>query len=77
LQQAAKLILILDARLGMYEPALVCYGAAAAHEDVVGDRLPENLDFKHIGDDLLRLTIDVGVHEGDIVIACNDVPERG
>jgi hypothetical protein len=77
LQQAAKLILILDARLGMYEPALVCYGAVAAYEDVVGDRLPEDLDFEHIGDDLLRFAIDVGVHEGDIVIARNDVPKRG
>ena len=65
------------ARLGVYETALVRDRGIAAHEDVIGDRLAEDLDLEHVGDDLLRLAVDVRVHERDVVVARDDVPERG
>lgn len=61
----------------MYEAALVCYRAVAAHQDVVCDRLTENLDFQDIGDDLFCFAVDVWVDEGDVVIACNNISECG
>src|SRR5713226_2673251 len=48
-----------------------------ADEDVVRDRLAEDLDFENIGDDLLCLAIDVGMHQRNVVIASDHVPERG
>ena len=61
----------------MDKPALVRDGAIAAAEDVIGDRLSEDLDLEHVGDDLLRLAVDVWMHECDVVVARDDVPERG
>lgn len=61
----------------MHEPALVGDRAVAADEDVVCDGLPEDLDLQHIRDDLLRLAVDVGVHQRDVVVARDDVPEGG
>jgi len=37
--------------------------------------LPEHLHLEHIGGDFLRLTIDIGVNERYIVIACYHVSE--
>ena len=61
----------------MYETALVRDCAVAPDEDVVGDGLSEDLDFEHVGDDLLCLAVDVWVHERDVVVACDDVSEGG
>jgi hypothetical protein len=77
LQQTTQLILILNARLWMDDPALICDRTIATHEDIVGDGLTENLDFKHIGDYLFGFPIDIWMHEGDVVVACDDVSERG
>jgi hypothetical protein len=60
----------------MDETALIGDCTIRADEDVVGDRLAEHLDFEHIRDDLLRLAIDVGVYERDVVVARDDVSER-
>lgn len=61
----------------MNQSSLVAQRAVAAHEDVGGDSLPENLDFEYIGDDLLCLSVDVRVHEGNVVVACDHIPEGG
>lgn len=61
----------------MYKPALVRDRAIAAHQDVIGDGLSEDLDLEDIGDDLLGLAVDVWVDEGDVVVARDDVSERG
>lgn len=61
----------------MDKPPLVGDRAVRANEDVVCDRLAEDLDLEHVRDDLLCLAIDVGVHERDVVIAGDDVAERG
>jgi len=59
----------------VYESSLVRYSAITSHEDIIGDRLSEDLDLQHVGDDLLGLAINVRVHEGDIVVTRDDVPE--
>jgi hypothetical protein len=75
LEQAAKLVLILYTRFGMYESTLIRYRAIASDEDIVRDRLSEDLNLENIGDDLLCLPIDVGVNKRNVVVACNDVPQ--
>ena len=61
----------------MDEASLVRDRAVRADEDVVCDGLAENLDLEYVRDDLLRLAVDVGVHERDVVVARDDVAERG
>ena len=75
MQQATELILVLYARLGVYESALVRDCAIGANKDVIRDRLAEDLDLEHVRDDLLRLAVDVGMHEGDVVVARDHVAE--
>ncbi len=60
----------------MDEAALVGDRAIAADENVVRDGLPEDFDLEDIGDDLFRFPVDVGVHEGDVVVARDDISER-
>lgn len=75
LQKTAQFVLVLYAGFWVHETAVVGDGAVTADEDVVGDGLPEDLDLEDIGNYLLRLAVDVGVDEGDIVVACNDIAE--
>ena len=75
LEQTAELVLVLHAGLWVDEAALVGDGAIRADEDVVGDGLAEDLDLEDVRDDLLRLAVDVGVHERDVVVACDHVAE--
>jgi hypothetical protein len=60
----------------MDEATLITDHTVRADEDVVRDRLAEDFDFEHVRDDLLCLAIDVGVHERNVVVACDDVSER-
>jgi hypothetical protein len=60
----------------MDESSLVGDGTIAAHEDVICDRLAEDFNFEYVSDDLLGLPIDVGMYEGNVVVTCDDVPER-
>ena len=69
--------MILYARLGMYKAALIRDSAIRPDEHIVRDRLTENLDLQNVGDNLLRLAVDVRVHECDIVVACDHVAKRG
>lgn len=75
LQQAGQLILVLDAGLGVHEAALVGQAHVAADQHVVGNGLAEDLNAQHVGDDLLRLALEIWVHQGDVVIGRNDVSE--
>ena len=59
----------------MYETSLVRDRTIAAHEDVVRNRLSEDFDFEHIGDDLLGLAVNVRVHERNVVVTGDDVAE--
>jgi hypothetical protein len=75
LQQAGKLILVLNACFGVDDSTIVGDGAVRADEDVVGDGLSEDLDLEDVGDDFLSLPVDVWVHEGDVVVSGDDVAE--
>ena len=60
----------------MNEASLVAERAVGADEHLAGNGLPKHLDLERVSDDLLRLAVDVGVHERDIVVARNHVAER-
>ena len=61
----------------MNEPSLVRDRAVRADEDIFGDSLAEDLDLEDVRDDLLRLAVDVGMYERDMIVACDNVTERG
>jgi hypothetical protein len=61
----------------MHNPALVRDHTIASNKDIVRNCLTEDLDLEHIRDDLLCLSVNVGVDEGDIVVAGDDVSEGG
>lgn len=73
LKQAAQLLLLAPARLGVDEAALVRERAVRADKNVGRDRLPENLDLEDVGNDLLSLAVDVRVDKRDVVVAGDDV----
>lgn len=77
LQQTAQLILVLYTRLGVYKPTLIRNGAIGADKNVIRDSLAKNLDLQDVGDNLLRLAVDIRVDERNIVIACDHVAECG
>lgn len=77
LQQRAELVLVLDAGLGVHDAALVAEAHVAAGQDVVRNGLAEDLDAEHVGDDFLGLALEVGVHEGDVVVGADDIAECG
>jgi hypothetical protein len=49
---------------------LIAQRTIAPHEDVTSHRLPKHFYLQRIGDDFLGLTINVGVNERDVVVAC-------
>ena len=53
----------------MDETSLVTQCGVRSDKDVVGDSLPENLDLEDVGDDLLRLAIQIRVDERNVVVA--------
>lgn len=75
LQQARQLVLVLYARLGVHQPALVAEAHVAADEDVVRHRLPEHLDAQHVSHNLLGLALKVRVDESDVVVCDDDVAQ--
>jgi len=60
----------------MDQSALIAERGVTPDQNVVCDRLPEDLDLEHVRDDFLRFAVDVRVDERDIVIAGDDVAER-
>jgi hypothetical protein len=75
LKQTAQLLLLNPRRARVNKSTLVAQSTVRPDEDIVRDRLPEDLDLEDVGDDLLRLTVNVRVDERDVVVACNDVSE--
>ena len=57
----------------MDQAALVRDGAVASDQHVICNGLSEYLDFEDVRDDLLRLAVNVGMDERDVVVACDDV----
>ncbi|KAF1777189.1 hypothetical protein GQ600_27707 [Phytophthora cactorum] len=68
LKQRTELLLVLNAGARVYEAALVGQGAVAAHERVARDCLAENLDAERVSHDLLRLTVQIRVHERHVIV---------
>ena len=75
LQQRRQLVLVLDTRLGMHQTALVAQAHVRAHKHIVRDRLAEHLHPQDVGNDFLRLALEVRVDEGNVVVGGNDVAE--
>jgi hypothetical protein len=61
----------------MDKASLIRDRAVRANKDILGDSLTEDLHLEDICDYLLRLAVDVGVHERDVVVARDNVAERG
>ena len=61
----------------MDKSTLVSDRAVRADEDVICDRLAEDLNFENVRDYLLRLAIDIRMHERDVVVTGDDVSECG
>lgn len=59
----------------MHESTLVGDGAIASNQHIIRNSLSENFDFEDIGDDLFCFPIDVGMHESNVVVTCDDVSE--
>lgn len=59
----------------MSQTHLVRQGAVAPDEHVGRNSLAEHLDLERVGDNLLGLAVNVGVHERDIVVARDHVAE--
>jgi hypothetical protein len=59
----------------MDESTLVRDDAITPYKNVVCNRLPKHFDLEDVRDDLLRLSINVWVNEGDVVVTCNHVSE--
>ena len=57
----------------MDKASLVCECAVAANEWLSSNGCLESLDSEHVLDDLLCSLVNLGVDEGDVVVADNDV----
>jgi hypothetical protein len=62
-------------RSAAYSTHLVRQRTVRSNKHIRRNRLPEHLDLERVGDNLLCLAVNVGVDEGDIVVAGNDVAE--
>jgi len=67
--------LVLYASLGVYDAALVGESHVGADEDVVGNGLAEDFDAEDVGDYFFGFALEVGVHEGDVVVGDDYVAE--
>jgi hypothetical protein len=61
----------------VHDAALVAQAHVAAGQDIVRDRLAEDLDAEDVGDDFFGFALEVRVHEGDVVVGADDVAEGG
>ena len=60
----------------MDKTTLICDCTIRADEDVVRDRLAEDLDLQDVRDNFFRLAINVWMHQRNMIVACNDVSKR-
>jgi hypothetical protein len=75
LHERRNLVHILDRRLRVNKNALVARDGVRANERVLSDASAEGLHAEHITDDFLGFAGDVGVDEGDVVVAADAVSE--
>ena len=76
LQQRTELVLVLHARLRMDQATRIAQAHVATSQHIIRNRLAEDLDAEHVGDDLLGLALQVRVDEGDRVVCADDVAQR-
>jgi hypothetical protein len=60
----------------MDKATLICDCTIWADKDVIRDRLAEDFNFEDVRDDLLRLAIDIRMHQRDVIVASDHVSER-
>jgi hypothetical protein len=58
-----------------YQTTLVAQSAVGSDKDVIGNSLSEDLDLQDIGNDLLSLTVDIGVNQCNVVVAGNNIAQ--
>ncbi|GAO50141.1 hypothetical protein G7K_4276-t1 [Saitoella complicata NRRL Y-17804] len=75
LQQRGQLILILDRSFRVHETTLVGEGAVRTGEDVACDGLSEDFDAEDVGDDFLRLALDIGMYQCHVIITRDHVAQ--
>jgi hypothetical protein len=61
----------------VHEASLVGYSAITADEDVIGNGLAEYFYFEDVCDDFFGFAVEIGVDEGYVVVACDDVAQGG
>jgi len=60
----------------MHYAPLITQRHIATRQHIIRNRLPEHLDAQRVRYYLLRLALNVGVHERHVVVAAYDVAER-
>jgi len=76
LQQRGQLLLVLDRRLRVNETTLIADTAVRSHKRILCDRLAKHLHPESIHDYLLRLAIQVWMHERNVIVTRDNVTER-
>ncbi len=77
LQQGRQLVHLLSGCPWVHYASQVGEPAVGAYERISRHRLPEDLHPEHVLQQLLRLPVEVRVHQGDVVVAGDDVAQRG
>mmetsp|Transcript_46829 Transcript_46829/g.141855 ORF Transcript_46829/g.141855 Transcript_46829/m.141855 type:complete len:304 (-) Transcript_46829:106-1017(-) len=76
LKQSGQFLDILDGRAGMDHSPLIGELRVRSDQSLTGDGLTEHLHSQYVRDDVLSLSINVGMDEGDVIVAGDDVPQR-
>lgn len=69
LQKRGQLVLILNRGARVHKPSLVTQCTVATDQHVVGHGLAEHFDVQSVGEDFLRLTVQIRMDEGNVVVA--------
>jgi len=77
LQQTAQLILILHARLRMHHAPRITQRHIRPHQHIIRHRLSENLHPQHIRHQLLRLPLNIRMHQRHVIIRYNHISQCG
>jgi hypothetical protein len=75
LEEGAELVQFLDGHHGMHDSTHIVEHGVAAHQRILGNRGLEGLDPQGVTDDLLGEPVDLGVHQGHVVVAGNAVAQ--
>lgn len=75
LQEARKFVLVLHAGLWMHQGAVITNYRVAPHQHVRRDGLAEDFNAEHVGNDLFRLPVNVGMDEGHVIVASDHIAQ--